>query len=1349
MKPHATFRMIVAAVLFSPGLAAAEQQGTPITFTMPQPGRVTIAINDPSGIRVRNLIADAEKPKGSHTVYWDGLDDDGRVLPPGTYGWIGLTRGDLHAVYRGAFTHGNPPWIHGTTGGWAADHGSPVAAACIGERIFLGTGISEGGHGLICCDLDGNKLWGQRWLNRTVWSGANSLAADGERLFATSRPWQEQRIWEVDPQTGKSWWIFTFPKEGLPQPIGKIGGIYLAGARKTGPTRWDGELYASDVCGDGPRTFVFSTARNPETNDPMGYDDTHGMKLLRVLPVRIWGMTWLTDGRCVAALDKSIAFIDTQTGNTTPVTDAVEAPVAIASDSRNRLYVSDWGGQIWGTFPKSSFKIIGLRNSDKASIQVKIFDTSGRLLRAMGRPGGQPIGAFDPNDFFMPQQLAIDPRGRLWVTEFRLTPKRVSVWEIPDDPAKDAPKLVRELFGPPAYGEGAFMEDAKNPQRITDGEYGVTWEVDLAAGKYAPLNAAWRDFSICWENPENRPGLPFGGMPKKTFAYEGRTYQMLRSGVIGEKRNGRFMPLAAFGTVHDLIFYRWSIQEQWLPKQILDAAKKHPQWAALAKKNGLDPAMEDFPHIKEYSVDSRPTWPIELMAFNWTDSPGEDGTAGDGEWQADEIKLSPRQPAPGGQLCFGSNLDLLAEVGGCLWRIKREGFNKAGAPVYDWAQAEQISKGRIGQASHVAPDGSMLTADTNVVRLIGPNGTQLWSYPTPLSNGHGWRDMANAREKLLSPGAIYGGYGIQGVAETPVGPVFMLHGGHGMNYFLTRDDGLFIGTIFKPCITAENWSDAIPEAKSGVLLDDVTLGDECFGGSFARAEAARGGFEKGHHYMLGLGRSAVVELTGLDSIKRLKPGKIALGRKDADAARARVLADAAAKWREQEALATLDVLPAPANAERWWENRAGYGLNELSMLLMHNEKGLGVRFSQYYWVGYHPSQIFVNDAPSWERVAEFGDAAELLIAADPRAASGPSVQRIVFARMVDAPVAVRYHWMKSAEAPAGAKAIARRGDETLVAEKLDIPLQAKTQIAPTLWGDEEGVVLAQIPWSTLGIVYKPDLVLKGNFGAVFKQPGGGRPLHKTWVGSIGAGAFDPASALEMHPELWAPIALRPEGYQSAPDVLRMKPAAKDRDLPVLESQASHPADPARYAEAVTWVTRTHEALLLKWYVAKDTSPFTNNGKDWTSLFKTGDACDLQIASPALGSCRYLITMFEDKPAVVRFRYDAKDASADQGVTYKSPVSQVLVPVVERLPIEPRVERGADWYTVQVAIPWNVLGIVPKGGTKIPAELGVLRSDPTGTQTARRDYWHSGLSGMVNDVPTEVKPTANWGALSIE
>jgi len=61
----------------------------------------------------------------------------------------------------------------------------------------------------------------------------------------------------------------------------------------------------------------------------------------------------------------------------------------------------------------------------------------------------------------------------------------------------------------------------------------------------------------------------------------------------------------------------------------------------------------------------------------------------------------------------------------------------------------------------------------------------------------------------------------------------------------------------------------------------------------------------------------------------------------------------------------------------------------------------------------------------------------------------------------------------------------------------------------------------------------------------------------------------------------------------------------------------------------------------------------------------------------------------------------------------------------------------------------VLGIEPHGGLRIPAELGVLRSDPTGGKTISRDYWHSGLSGMVMDVPTEVRPTERWGVFKIQ
>ena len=60
---------------------------------------------------------------------------------------------------------------------------------------------------------------------------------------------------------------------------------------------------------------------------------------------------------------------------------------------------------------------------------------------------------------------------------------------------------------------------------------------------------------------------------------------------------------------------------------------------------------------------------------------------------------------------------------------------------------------------------------------------------------------------------------------------------------------------------------------------------------------------------------------------------------------------------------------------------------------------------------------------------------------------------------------------------------------------------------------------------------------------------------------------------------------------------------------------------------------------MKWLVKDNSSPFINNGNDWTLLFSTGDACDLQIQSPTLGKSRYIFTMDHGHPVVVRFRYN--------------------------------------------------------------------------------------------------------------
>jgi hypothetical protein len=55
-----------------------------ISFTLPSEGRVTLQIYGVRGERVRTL-ADGSWTAGQHTIAWDGLDEKGHTVRPGTY----------------------------------------------------------------------------------------------------------------------------------------------------------------------------------------------------------------------------------------------------------------------------------------------------------------------------------------------------------------------------------------------------------------------------------------------------------------------------------------------------------------------------------------------------------------------------------------------------------------------------------------------------------------------------------------------------------------------------------------------------------------------------------------------------------------------------------------------------------------------------------------------------------------------------------------------------------------------------------------------------------------------------------------------------------------------------------------------------------------------------------------------------------------------------------------------------------------------------------------------------------------------------------------------------------------
>lgn len=57
---------------------------TAIRYQLPHAGRVLVRVFDPAGRQVR-LLRDETQDPGRHSVVWDGLDSQGRVLPAGVY----------------------------------------------------------------------------------------------------------------------------------------------------------------------------------------------------------------------------------------------------------------------------------------------------------------------------------------------------------------------------------------------------------------------------------------------------------------------------------------------------------------------------------------------------------------------------------------------------------------------------------------------------------------------------------------------------------------------------------------------------------------------------------------------------------------------------------------------------------------------------------------------------------------------------------------------------------------------------------------------------------------------------------------------------------------------------------------------------------------------------------------------------------------------------------------------------------------------------------------------------------------------------------------------------------------
>lgn len=177
-------------------------------------------------------------------------------------------------------------------------------------------------------------------------------------------------------------------------------------------------------------------------------------------------------------------------------------------------------------------------------------------------------------------------------------------------------------------------------------------------------------------------------------------------------------------------------------------------------------------------------------------------------------------------------------------------------------------------------------------------------------------------------------------------------------------------------------------------------------------------------------------------------------------------------------------------------------------------------------------------------------------------------------------------------------------------------------------------------------------------------------------------------------------------------------------------------------------------LYLAYDVSGDDNPMVNHGKDVNQLFVTGDSVDLQLgtdpaADPtrpmaALGDLRLLISVFENRPVAVLYRWKVKDGR--QPVTFTCPWRSHTVDRVDVLP-EARVNvaRRGGGYNLEAAVTLASLGFTPKPGQDHKLDLGVIFSDAKGDNRAARVYWSNKATGLVADVPGEIMPAPQlWG-----
>jgi len=800
----------------------------PIQFKLDKAEYVTLVVEDASGQRIRNLIAETQFAPGDNTVVWDGYDDAGVLVKPGTYGVRGLTHTGINLVYEfTAYSGGSPPWpTNDKTGGWLADHSCPLGAVFLpantgspygdgAPQVLLTSLLAEAGSPLVWVGLDGTTLQRRQMWG---WHGANAAARDAGK--AADPVFYAYLVKANDK---------TIAIRGLKSDGGKAD-IVSFNPDKPGPgePRHAGHSLAVH---DGLVVF------NAVTDDVLVFADVRSRKVLGKIPMpKVRALQFDTAGRLLVSSEGKVLRFDLtrppaeadgklaipSLGEPTVlIADGLENPQTLAfNPAGTELFVADWG----------------------KSHQVKVFTPEGKPLRTIGKANdGDQLGIYDELKMQRPMGLAIDDRNQLWVVEATHLPKRISLW--------DATKgtYLRSHYGPPGYGGGGTIDATDKTRLFYKDHYGlIEFALDWKTGTAKP-------YAICVN------GWSGGGVVAK-YGIEYSESGPSRWGFVNERPahiNGRTYFTGSWqsglrSNAHSTIWMLGDDHIAWPVGRIGGASFSWPP-----------PLNQNFVKAMPKGADRG------QLLVAWSDRNGNHKV------DSDEYDIRP-MPATyinekgetkkvGGfvQESVYPDLSMTANWG---LHVPPPTFDAKGVPIWDLSKAEfLVPPSQVFFYDEQFNWGlQVMPLQNGRVVAVGDAGftgwldrKQVWTYPTraksppPMKGG----EVVHAT-RLLGPAVK--------AQKGEIGEWFAVNGEKG-NIFLMSGDGLYLQTLGGDMRTTPLLRQ--PKAQRGMVIDSpeqhISFEDEHFHPTITQTDA-------GEIYLVaGKEHSSIFRVDGFENIRRI------------------------------------------------------------------------------------------------------------------------------------------------------------------------------------------------------------------------------------------------------------------------------------------------------------------------------------------------------------------------------------------------------------------------------------------------------------------------------------------------